>query len=206
MRWIPVLVVAALLALVACGPKVMLPPKVNLRDYEVIGIIQFESTNEGGIGSYATREFMEAARRDQGMVRIVELGTEADLLAEVNRPWLDQTAFKQIGEKYSVRTVIVGELVISNIRPEIAITPGLSFMNFGAEVDASLAVKLVETTYGASVWSTSASATRKVGEVSIFGGKDFMFNARDPEKAYGELVDILVRKAVQDFQVRWERQ
>ncbi|UCG92699.1 MAG: hypothetical protein JSV97_03040, partial [candidate division WOR-3 bacterium] len=59
-----------------CGRKVMVPPRIDLKPHEVIGIIEFESSNEGKLASLATRRFMNAIRRDQGMVRIVELGAE----------------------------------------------------------------------------------------------------------------------------------
>jgi len=199
-------IAAVLLAgALSCGPKVMVPPKIDLKQHEVFGIIEFESSNEGELGPLATRKFTEAARRDQGMVRIVELGSEAEVLTEVGRDRLDQSTFKALGQQRDVSTIITGELVISDVKPDITITPGLGYLSFAAEVNATLAAQMVETATGASIWSGSANTTKRVGQVSLFGGKNFAFDAEDPEKAYGKLVDDLVEKVTKDFRVTWER-
>ncbi len=207
MNYIWGLCIAIVLMAVAlsCGPRVMVPPKIDLKQYEVLGIIEFSSSHEGKLGPLATRKLMEAARKDQGMVRIVELGSEADVLKAVERDRLDQTAFMALGEKHQVSTIITGRLVVSDVRPDITITPGFGLMNFAAEVDASLDAQMVETATGASIWSSSASETKRVGDVSIFGGKHFAFDAEDPDKAYSKLVDALVEEVTKDFRNTWKR-
>jgi hypothetical protein len=188
-----------------CGKRVMIPPRIDLKDHEVIGIIEFKCSNEGKLAPLATRRFTEAIRADQGMVRIVDLGTEKDVLKAVNQKRLDQDAFKAIGEKYGVSTIFAADLIVSDVRPKISITPGFGVMSFSAEVAATLAVRMVEAASGASVWNSSADARQEVGGVTIFGGKAFAFNADDPDEAYGDLVDALVYKTTRDFRVTWER-
>jgi hypothetical protein len=188
-----------------CGKKVMVPPRIDLLDHEIIGIIEFECSNEGTLGQLTTRKFTEAIRKDQGMVRIIDLGTEEEVLSHIGHDKLDANAFKAIGEESGVRTVFTGELVISNIRPNISIISGLVHMGISAEVDATLSSQMVETSTGASVWSSSASATREVGQVSV-SGDVFFFDAQEPEKAYGELVDVLVYETTRDFRVTWRRE
>ena len=73
-----------------CGSRVRVPPKIDLKLHEVIGIIEFKSSNEGKLASLATRRFTEEARQDQGMVRIVNLGTESEALKAIGRDRLDQ--------------------------------------------------------------------------------------------------------------------
>ncbi|MCK4251853.1 hypothetical protein KAX97_10415 [candidate division WOR-3 bacterium] len=197
-----VLVVAAL----GCGPRIMVPPKIDLTQHEVIGIIEFKSSNEGELGPLATKKFMDAIRRDQEMVRIVELGSEDEVLNAVNSDKLDQTTYKALGEKHKVITIFTGELIVSDVRPDITIAPLFGHMDFTAEVDATLNAQMVEITTGASIWSGSASATKKIGEVSIFGGKNFVFDAENPDRAYGKLVDELVEKVTKDFRVTWKRE
>lgn len=199
-------VVALIAAVLGCGRKVMVPPRIDLKPHEVIGIIEFESSNEGKLASLTTRKFTEAIRRDQGMVRIVELGSEAEVLKGIGRDRLDQAAFKAIGEKHDVSTIFTGELIVSEVRPSISLGLLFGHMSFSAEVDATLAAQMVETSSGASVWSESADATREVGNVSLFGGKYFVFDAEDPEKAYGKLVDALVEETTIDFRVTWRRE
>jgi hypothetical protein len=193
-----------LIALIlGCGSKSRIPPRINLRLHELIGIVEFSSSNKGKLGPYATEKFIEAIRRDQGMIRIVELGEEDEVLNQVGKSRLDQDAYKVLGEIFGVKSIISGELLISDVRPDISITPGLGFLSAGAEVDANLSVKLVETLSGASLWSGSGASTEQVAHVSIFGGKDISFDAGDPEKAYGRLIHSLVNKTSRDFKATW---
>ena len=189
----------------ACGSKVMVPPRIDLREHEVIGIINFTFSSKGNLGDFATRKFTEAARQDQGLIRIIPLGSESEILKTIGYEQLNQAAIKAIGEEQNLKTILTGELVVSDIRPNIQITPGLGFLSISAEVDATLSVQMFETSTGASLWSGSASDTRTVGNISIFGGKNFAFDAKDPEKAYGNLINSLVTQVTRDFRVSWRR-
>ncbi len=202
-----ILYLATLLVLtvLSCGKKVMVAPRIDLKGYEIIGIIDFTCAHEGELGPLTTKKFTEAIRKDQGMVRIIDLGTEKEVLDEIGNDRLDAAAYTAIGEKYNVNTIFTGELVVSDVRPDITIAPGLGYMGFGAEVDATLSAQMLETASGASVWSKSADATETVGHVSIFGSKAFAFDAEDPDKAYGKLVGALVDETTRDFRVTWER-
>ncbi len=191
--------------ILSCGKKVMVPPRIDLKQYEVIGIIEFRSSSEGELGSYATKKFTEAMRMDQGMIRIVKLGKEADLLRSVGENWLTQAAYMALGEKHKVSTIVTGKVVVSDVRPDVTITPGGGYVSFRADVDATLSVEMIETGNGASIWNNIASATGNVGHVSLFGGRAFTFDADDPEEAYGKLVNDLVDKTTKDFRVTWER-
>jgi hypothetical protein len=184
----------------------MVPPRIDLTDFEVLGIMEFTANKKGKLASLATRRFMDMAREDQGIVRIVDLGSQKDMLRAVGHSALNQDAYKEIGEQKSLATIIVGQLNVSDVRPDITLTPGLGVMNFAADVDAALSVQMVEAATGATLWSSSSSATERVGSVTIFGIKDFAFDADDPDKAYGKLIDELVWRVTHDFRVRWVRE
>jgi hypothetical protein len=189
-----------------CGRKVMVPPRIDLKQHEVVGMIHFESENKGELAPLITRKFTEAIRRDQEMIRIIDLGTVAEVLRQIGHDKLSKTAFQAIGEEYDVATVFTGELLISDVRPDISIA--LIFvagMSVSAEVDATLDVQMVETESGASLWSTSVSTTREIGNISVWEG-GFAFDAEDPERAYGKLVNDLVEDASVDFRVTWRRE
>ena len=194
-------------ALVGCAARqptvtVQVPPRVDLKQHEMIGVIEFRTSSKGDLASLATRRFTEEARRDQGMVRIMEFGSVVQLLRSVGRNSLGPEAFKAIGRERGVETIIVGELTISDVRPNLRMS-SLRSGSLTAQVDATLAVRLIETSTGASIWSSSASATRSVGHVSVFNGKDVVFDAEDPEQAYGGLVNHLVGQVTRDFRVTW---
>ena len=76
-------------------------------------------------------------------------------------------------------------------------------MNVSAKVDASLATRLFETTRGATVWTRSTRRTDTVAHVGMSGGGSIRFDAKDPDKAYGALVDALVHDITRDFRVSY---
>lgn len=199
--------VALIISVVACGRKVMVPPRIDLTQHEIIGMIRFESDSKGELAPLTTRKFTEAIRRDQEMIRIIDLGTETEVLKEIGHDRLNKMAFQAIGDEYDVATVFTGELLVSDVRPDISIalifTAGMSV---SAEVDATLDVRMVETETGASLWNTSVTKTEEIGNVNIWEGGVFIFDAEDPERAYGKLVHALVEDASRDFRVTWRRE
>lgn len=187
------------------GTKVMVPPRIDLQQHEVLAVIEFGSSREGELGPLATARFVEAIRADQGLVRIVDLGTESEALRAVGARRLDRAAYQALGQAHDVNTIFTGELIISDIRPAIRISSDLGNMGVAADVDATLNVEMVETASGASIWSRSASVTKRVGEVSLLGSRDVVFDADNPERAYGELIDALVVAVSGEFRATWER-
>lgn len=194
-----------LLMAAGCGTRVMVAPRIDLAQHEVIGVIEFTCSAKGELADLVTRRFIDAARRDQGMVRIVRLGSEQQVLKAIGMDRMDEEAYKKLGQDRELNTLIVGKLDVSDVRPSVNLFPSLESISVSADVDAKLFVEMIETASGASLWSASASRTERVGNVSVFGGKDVAFNARDPEKAYGHLVNNLVNAVVRDFQVTYER-
>jgi hypothetical protein len=184
---------------------VRIPPRVDLKQHEMIGIIEFDSESSGALGALASRRFTESARRDQGLVRMIGIGPKRDALRTVGRDRLDVESYKVLGREHGVQTLLVGELTVSDVKPNVKIGAALRSGTLSAQVNATLAVELIETSTGASLWSRTAQATRSVGHVSVLGGKDLVFDADDPEQAYGTLVDSLVAQLTGDFHVSWER-
>ncbi len=205
LAWTSLAVLPIAAALACGGSRVLVPPRIDLRQHEVLGIVEFSSNKEGELGPLATQRFMEAARVDQGLVRIVELGSEEEVVRDAGIRRLDQAAYKALGEQRNVATIFTGQLVISDIRPAIRITPGLADMSVAADVDATLTVGMFETASGASIWNRSASVTRRVGQVSLLGNRDVVFDADEPERAYGELIDALVALVTEEFRATWQR-
>lgn len=206
MRAAVMLGVILAVAVSACGTRVMVPPRIDLTQHQVLGVLEFTTASEGELGSYATRRFMEVARRDQGIVRMIALGSVSEALQKVGRPRLDPEALKALGVRHNVRTLITGTLEVSDVRPDISIAPGLVSGKVAADVDATLAVQMIEAETGASLWSSSARAARRVGQVSILGGNEFAFDAADPDRAYADLVEALVFEVTRDFRASWVRQ
>ena len=195
--------IAVLIVLSGCAAKqrtqyrtVRIPPRIDLTQHEMIGVVEFESTNEGELGPLATRRFTESARRDQGLIRMVGLKPEA----------VDPERARQLGREHGVRTIVVGKLTVSNVRPSFSISRSLSSGSLSGSVEATLDVEILEAATGASLWSASAQATKSVGNLRVFSDKTVAFDAEDPERAYGVLIDALVAQVTADFQATWQRQ
>lgn len=207
MRILGVIVGVALSAAVSgCGSRVLVPPRIDLKEHEVIGVIDFDCPSEGELGHFATGRFIEAARRDQGVVRVVRLGSPAEVLESVGHTRLDQAAFQALGEKHGVRTIITGDLIISDVRPSVRVMQSLTRVGLSADVHAGLTVQMVETAGGASIWSRSANCTEQIAVASFSTNKDVVFGANDPEKVYGRLIDNLVYGVTPEFRATWVRQ
>lgn len=193
-------------AAAACGGGrwVQIPPAIDLARHEILGVIEFTSENKGTLVAYTTQTVIEEMRADQGMIRIVELGPGEEVLESVGRTRLDREAFQAIGERHGLTTIVTGELEVSNVRPAVRLSPNLRDLSAAADVDARLNVRMIETESGASIWSRTAEATRRVGHVRLIGGS-VDFDADDPERAYGELVRALAELATADFKVTWEK-
>jgi hypothetical protein len=139
------------------------------------------------------------------LVRIVEVrpGTEVARSGAPTR-WTPET-YRALGRENGVQTILTGQLKVSSVRPSIQVSALLRSGHVSAQVDATLEVQMIETATGASIWNGSGSATRTLGNVGVFGGKEFAFDADDPERAYGDLVDALVEQVTRDFRATWER-
>src|SRR6267143_4606176 len=54
---------------------VRVPPEVDLRSYQAVGIIEFGSNADATINRYATQRFQSSVQSAQPGTRLVELGT-----------------------------------------------------------------------------------------------------------------------------------
>jgi hypothetical protein len=138
------------------------------------------------------------------MVRMLEFGPQADVLRRVGSSDLSPEAIQAVGSEFGVQTILTGELTVSEVKPDVVIS-ALRSGSLSAKVDATLDVRLIEASSGASIWSSSARSTQSVANVSVWKGGGFVFDADDPDRAYGDLIDSLVAQVTQDFRVRYER-
>ena len=200
------MVLLALTALPGCGPKVMVPPNVDLGVFESIALIDFTSNAEGNLADYATQKFLEIVTASQPEARLIEVGTEEEVLARVGAERIDLEAVKAIAGEYGVDGVISGHLEVSDVKPHVNISTDLGSLGVKADIEASLTARLYDTYDGATLWTSSARGSETVANVDVLTGGGFYFDADDPGKAYGALVDGLIEDVTYDLRVRWERQ
>lgn len=187
-----------------CASKVLMPPKVSLATYDTIGMIQFSSNVEGSLQQITSQKFLQALQSSQPGVRVLELGDERKVLQTIQHGQMDPPAIQAIGTKYGVDAVIFGRVEISNVKPKVELSRMLTSMSAQADVDAALTARLLETDSGVTLWTNSVHGRQTVGHVSFVSNGDIHFGARDPESAYGRLVEWLVARATRDFRPYYE--
>lgn len=189
----PLLPAVALLAavLAGCTHRVPAAPSVNLKSYGNLGIYQFSSDAQENLGPVATQEFIEAMQSAQPGTPVLELGL---LRHQPDPPFL-----KQIKDQSGVDGVIVGNLEVSPVTPDIDISGSVSAMTVRADVAGTLTVTLYETETGATLWTRSASAHQSVAHAYISQKGGLNFASGNLDKAYGRLVSELVEKVSGDL-------
>lgn len=205
-RSVTLVLVAGLLTF-ACAKRqvIQVPPRVDLHALGTIGIAEFSSGAKGNLSAFATQRFIEALQESQPGVVVLELGKVAELTDASGNVTVDHDAIQAVGEKYNVGALIVGNLVVEDVRPKIDLHGMLTTMSVSADVDAGLTARLLETGRGATLWTRATRTTRRVAQVGVGGGQ-VRFDARDPKGAYGELVDALVNDITHDFRYSYVRQ
>jgi hypothetical protein len=193
--------------LAACSHTVVVPvpPRVDLRGYSSIGIVEFDSNSERAISARATRQFQEQIQAAQPGTRFIELGERQALLASLGAKQLDAPTLRRIGQQYGVAAVFLGDIAYSEPRVDVKISD-IAKMEGGvrAEIRGDMSARLFETATGASVWSNSSWARRQLGAVSVSeqGVSGGLRNANPRE----EMVPTLVYEITYDFRPSSVRQ
>ncbi|HWP38754.1 MAG TPA: hypothetical protein VNL18_14505 [Gemmatimonadales bacterium] len=198
----------ALVLTAGCGPKrvtVQVPPRLDLGTYGRVGLVTFTVEKaKGTLHELATERFSEEILAAQPGIEVLELGPQDSLVRRVGEAQFGPAAAQALGKARRVPAVFAGHLVVSDVKPSGGIL-GLRVPFVEATVSVELTVRLLSTESGGTIWRASAAASEKVGEVSLIGGEPF-FSAKNPNDAYGELVNHLVVSVTQDLRPTWRRQ
>lgn len=186
-----------ILAVFGCGgsrrpprQRVLLPPTLNLVPHRNIGLFVFSVENaKGTLHELATRRFEEYVLAAQTGIEMREF-TSADS-SRVFSP----------ADTSGVPVAFFGHLKISNVKPSGSLTAGLAPV-MQATVTVELSVWLVNTRTRGVIWRRSSMSTEKVGGLSFIGGTP-AFSAKDPNDAYGRLVNQLVYNVTYDVRSTW---
>ena len=184
---------------------VTVPPRVDLKGYGTLGVVDFTSNSSGAVGARATQQLQEQIQAAQPGTRFVDLGSREAVLAAVGRNQLDADAAKRIGKRYGVDAVFLGEIAYSDPKTDVRVND-LAKLDAGlrTEVKGDISARLVETASGASVWSNSGWVRRQVGRVNVSEqGISGSMTKSDPRE---EMVPALVYQLTHDFRPTTERQ
>jgi hypothetical protein len=201
-----VAVLLVMLAGLACGShRVLLPPRLNLSPYGQIGLVTFTAENaKGSLHEFATQRFSEYVLAAQTGIEVLELGAADSVLRRTRATELGPAAAQALGGERGVPVVFFGHLKVSNVKPSGSLV-GLSLPRVEATVSAELSVELLSTKSGGTLWRSSAVASEKVGGLALVGGEP-VFSAKDPNSAYGQLVNRLVYAVTYDMRSTWVKQ
>ena len=184
--------------------KVLVPPRLELKAYHHIGVIEFSTNAEDTLKAYVTQNFIQNIQSAQPGTRILELGDEQQLMRSLGMGKLDAQTIKSIGKKYKVDALILGHLEISEIKPKINIYTTPNALHAGAYIEAALRTKILETDSGATLWTNATSGKTRIASISLIEEGPIRFGVSDPKEKYGKLVPELVYVNTYDFRCQYE--
>lgn len=202
MRKLVAILIVAVLSGCSSSPRtvvVPVPPRVDLKPYGTIGIIDFSSNAERSTSVHATRQFQEQVQEAQPGTRFLELGSRETVLAAVGSRELDAATLRKVGQMYKVNAVFLGEIVYSEPTTDIKLSD-ISRLEGGVrtELRGDVSTRLFETSTGASVWSRSAWAKRQLSNfrVSADQGVSGSVSKTNPRE---DMMPSLVFQLTHDF-------
>lgn len=188
--------------IVACSHTrtvvVQVPPRVDLKPYGTLGIIDFSSNGERTLSTQATRQFQEQVQEAQPGTRFLELGNRDAVLAGIGARDFNPEALRRIGEKYRVNAVVLGEIVYAEPRTDIKVAD-ITKLEGGmrSELRADISGRLLETQTGASIWTRSAWSKRQIGTLSVSAERGVSGSMKSNPRE--EMVPSLVYQLTHDF-------
>ena len=206
LKIIAVALTITLAILLGCShtEQVRVPPRVQLSAYNYIGVIEFSTNAEDDLKPYVTQNFIQNLQSAQPGTRIIELGSEKQLLQSMKCKKFDLETVKLIGKKYNVDAVIFGHLEISEIKPSVKVFTVSESLKAKAHIEALLSARLLETGNGATLWTNATSGQTQVARINLSKGGLIGFGVSDPKEKYGKLVPQLVYTNTTDFRHRYE--
>jgi len=185
---------------------VPVPPRMDLRSYGTLGIVEFSSNADAAINAHATRKFQEQIQAAQPGTPFVDLGSRDAVLAAVGGRQLDVDTLKKIGAKYSVDAIFLGDIAYSEPKTDVNVNDLTKLEgSVRTEVRGDISSRLVDTRTGASVWSSSAWSRRQIGRLSV-SAEQGVSGGMSNENPRDEMVPSLVYYLTQDFRPTSERQ
>ena len=184
--------------------EVAVPPRVDLGQFDSIGLIEFSSNSGKDVGRLGSQKFLQAVQAAQPGTPILELGSERQVLASINQGQWSARAIKAIGKTHGVDAIVIGQIDLEEAKPSIELSTFIKTLSARADIEASLNGRLVETAGGATIWTDSASASSTVAHADWTKKGAGHLGATDPDAVYGRMVEGLVHQITDDFRVHYE--
>lgn len=186
---------------------VAIPPVVELSNYAAIGLVEFVSQPPGQLGAEATRKFINNLHAAQPGIRILEIGSQENVLRDLGYDRLDFQSIRAIGERFGVAAVVTGAVELSEPQTDIRASTDLGSLSAGikAKVNGRMSAELWETASGATTWSNSSSGSWTVGGVSFNSSGEISAGYNYPKEKQDQILTELVTALNGDFWPSYER-
>jgi hypothetical protein len=201
-----VLLLATALTLCGCAKTitVTVPPRVDLRAFPTIGLIEFDAHPPGELGPDATQMFLGNLQAAQPGVRVLELGSRDKVLRELGMADLDSLAIRAIGEKYGVAAVLSGSVELSEIQTDTKLSSDLSALTAQAKIGGKMSGKLWDSANGATIWTNSSWGSWPVAKISLTEGGAGSFSYRNLSERRNQILMSLITALNGDFWSTYE--
>jgi hypothetical protein len=205
--WARVAAVAAVgVVLGGCAARYAeVPPRLDLAPMGRVALVTFSSEGDKAVlGSLATQRFAEAVLQSQASIELIELDAGDSSIAHLARQGNGAALAAHLGRERGIPAVFLGQLVVTGTRARARLNSPTD-LGVKAEVRAELAVQLLSTRTGGTVWRSSSAARGTVGQVHFNGGLPSVA-ARDAEEAYGDVLRQLSSDVTRDLRPTFIRQ
>jgi hypothetical protein len=173
-------------------------PRLDLEPMGRIALVTFSSEGDkAALGPLATQRFAEAVLQAQTNIEIIELDPDDSTFANLSRQGNPAAIATALGRERDIAAVFLGQLVVSGTKAKARVKSPTD-LRVKAEVRAELAVQLLSTRTGGTMWRSSAEASGTVGQVSFDGGLPSVA-ARDTDEAYGDVLRELASSVTRDL-------
>jgi hypothetical protein len=202
----PLLLLATALTLCGCAKTITItvPPRIDLKPFPTIGLIEFDAQPPGELGPDATQMFLGNLQAAQPGVSVLELGNRDKVLREVGMTDLDSPAIRAIGERYGVEAVLSGSVELSEIQPDIKLSSDLSALTAQVKIGGKMTGKLWDSANGATIWTNSSWGSWPMAKINLTEGGAGSYSYRNPSEKRNHIIMSLVRALNGDFWSTYE--
>lgn len=201
-------VIAAFLCLLACGcvstVLVRVPPSLNISQYNSIGIIDFNSNIED-LSVITTQRFLNQVQTYQPDSRFLPLGNPADALASIGKERIDSEAVRLIGQKYDVRSIITGDIKISEPTPQLSLGKSFFSMSAKVSVNGNATVTLWDAQNGTIIWTRTKLGSWSLARMKMDAGGFKSTKIQDKKSRYQDVICDLMKWVTYDLRERYEK-
>ncbi|MGE3854818.1 MAG: hypothetical protein AB7K09_24010 [Planctomycetota bacterium] len=192
--------------------EVELPPRIDLHQFQTIGVLPFNGTANDSMRHIATQRWLATMIASQPGIRVLELPTPVGALPPptgMGQPAmsaprsLTPAEVVELGQQHHVDAVLTAEFNVSDARTGVRVSI-YGNVNVRSDVAAQLNAVIRDTTQGAIVWTNGAHGTWNIGGMNA-NSRGATIGVSEPDARADKMINDLVRIGTLDFRPRYEK-